>query len=121
MSKPTRIISIVLKVLVALMLVMSGVMKLSHSKDIVDGFTKAGLGDYITLIGVIELIAVVLYLIPKTSRLGFLLVTAYLGGAIVTQMATSQLPFASAIILAVCWISMFLTNKAMFLPVSESR
>jgi hypothetical protein len=121
MSKPARIISIVLKVLVALMFVMSGVMKLTHSKEIVDGFNKGGLGNYIDVIAVIELLSVILYLIPKTSRLGFLLVTAYLGGAIVTQMAGGQLPIPSASILALAWISMFLSNKAMFLPGSESR
>jgi hypothetical protein len=114
MSKTKNIISIILMILPSLMLVMSAVMKLSGAQAVVDGMSKAGLGNYITLIGAIELISVILFLYPKTTRLGFLLLCSYLGGAIVIELASGQFPTA-AVILAIIWISVYLRNKAMFL------
>jgi hypothetical protein len=93
---------------------MSGVMKLTHAEQIVTGLTKVGLGSYITLFGLIELISVALFLYPKTYKIGFLLICSYLGGALSIELSTAQPPTA-AIILAVVWIAVFLKNKAMFL------
>ena len=119
-NKTTRIISLVLMILISLSLVMSGVMKLMGGKQVVEGLTKIGLGNYITLLGIIELVSVALLFIPKTYNLGFLLITAYLGGAISIELASGQVPSAS-IFMAILWVAMFLKNKAMFLeaPVKE--
>jgi hypothetical protein len=40
----------------------------------------------VLVIGVIELVCLVLYLVPQTSVLGALLLTGYLGGAIATHV-----------------------------------
>jgi len=37
-------------------------------------------------IGIIQLICVVLYLVPRTAVLGALLLTGYLGGAVASQL-----------------------------------
>src|SRR5947209_3542667 len=37
-------------------------------------------------IGIIELVCVVLYVIPRTSLLGAILLTGYLGGAVASQL-----------------------------------
>src|SRR6266403_4004410 len=112
MSKTTRIISIVLMVIPSLMLIMSAVMKLAHAQAIVEGFVKSGLGNYITLIGIIELVSVALFLIPKTTKPGFLLLCSYLGGAICIELAGGQPPMA-AIFLVLIWTSVYLRNKSM--------
>jgi hypothetical protein len=54
----------------------------------VAGETLAGLGwpDYSLMIGLFELTFVVLYLIPRTSVLGAILMTALLGGAMATHI-----------------------------------
>ena len=39
----------------------------------------------ITLIGIVELAAIILFLIPRTGVLGTLLLVAYMGGAIATH------------------------------------
>ena len=41
-------------------------------------------------LGVIELICILLYVLPRTSILGAMLLTAYLGGAIAIQLTTSN-------------------------------
>ncbi len=113
-SKTTRIISIVLMLLPSLMLIMSAVMKLTGAKQVVEGLTKAGLGNYIMLIGVIELVSVALFLIPKTTKIGFYLLCSYLCGAIVMELASGQAPSA-AVFLSIIWVAVYMRNKTMFL------
>ncbi|MGZ3903536.1 MAG: DoxX family protein [Bacteroidia bacterium] len=118
MTKATKITAIVLKALPSAMLVMSAIMKLTHAKAIVDGFSKSALINYITLIGIIELVSVILFWIPKTSKVGFLLLCGYLGGAMSIELSGGQFPGAS-VFLAVLWISVYLTNREMFLKTEE--
>ncbi len=113
-NKTTRIIAIVLMAIPSLMLVMSGVIKLMAAPQIVEGLGKMGLASYITLFGIIELIAVALFVYPKTNKIGFLLICCYLGGALSIELASGQKPTAAAL-LVLLWVSVFLTNKAMFL------
>ncbi len=98
----------------SLMLIMSAIMKLIGAEQIVQGLGKAGLGNYIAIFGVLELVSVALFLYPKTYKIGFALLCAYLGGALSIELAGGQPPMA-AIFLTLIWISVFLRNKAIFL------
>lgn len=89
-------------------------MKLSGAKELVDAFTAMGALHLLPVFGTIELVSVILLLIPKTYKIGFLLVTAYLGGALATELLGGQAPVA-AFLLAVLWIGVFLRNKYLFL------
>jgi hypothetical protein len=113
MTKTTRIASIILMALPSIMLVMSAVMKLSHAQQIVEGFSKSALINYIDLIGGIELASVILFWIPKTQKIGFLLLNAYLGGAMSIELAGGQFPGA-AVFLALLWIGIYLKERPMF-------
>lgn len=71
----------------AFLLVASIAPKLVGAQVAYDSFTQLGWRDsYILLIGGIELTGVVLYLIPRTSVLGAILMTGLLGGAIATHL-----------------------------------
>jgi sorbitol-specific phosphotransferase system component IIC len=104
----------------ALMLIMSAVMKLTGAEQVVNGLTKIGLGSYITLFGIIELISVALFLYPKTYKVGFLLICSYLGGALSIELATAQPPMA-AFFLSIIWIAVFLKDKLMFLIPAKAK
>ncbi|MBL7919417.1 MAG: DoxX family protein [Bacteroidia bacterium] len=119
-AKTKRIISIILMIIPSLMLIMSGIMKVTGAEQVVTGLTKAGLGNIITLIGVIELISVALFLYPKTYKIGFLLLCSYLGGAMCIELAGGQPPIA-AVFIATIWMSVFLRDKNMFLHRAESK
>jgi len=87
----------ILSAIPVLMMTMSGVMKLSHSHDVVQGFGQFGFAEsLLTPIGLIELACVVVYLIPRTALLGALLMVGYLGGAVVTHLRAGQGPMALA-------------------------
>ena len=76
----------VLSALAAIFLLFDGVIHILKITPVVEAFAQLGypLGTAVTL-GVIEVISVVLYLIPRTSVLGAVVLTGYLGGAIATQ------------------------------------
>lgn len=112
-NKTTRIISIVLMAIPALMLTMSAIMKLIGAEQVVQGLTKAGLGNYITLFGVIELVSVALFIYPKTHKVGFLLLCSYLGGALSIELAGGQPPMAT-IFLILIWVGVYLKDKTVF-------
>jgi hypothetical protein len=118
MSKAVRITAIILKIIPSAMLILSAVMKLTHAQAVVEGFSKSNLINYLTLIGLIELISVILFWIPKTAKLGFLLLCAYLGGAISIELAGGQFPGA-AVFLALLWVSVLLSDRVMFLKSQE--
>ncbi len=64
-------------------------------------------------IGVILLACTVLYAIPRTSVLGAMLLTAYFGGAVVTNLRTHQVLFNTifpVIFGVVVWAGIYLRN-----------
>ena len=86
-NKKRLITGYVLTTLVALLLAFDTVMKVLRLAPAVQGTTELGYPpESVFVIGVIELVCLVLYLIPRTSVLGALLLTGYLGGAIATHI-----------------------------------
>jgi len=77
----------VMSALPVLMVLMSSGMKLMRLPAVVDGFHRAGIAERLIIpVGVIELICCVVYLIPRTSVLGAILMTGLLGGATITTL-----------------------------------
>jgi hypothetical protein len=66
-----------------LLLLMSGVMKIIENADAVKGFAGWPQG-VVVPIGIVEITCTVIYLVPRTSVLGAILLTGYLGGATAT-------------------------------------
>ena len=63
-----------------------------------------------TPIGIVELLCVVVYLIPRTSVLGAILMTGYFGGAVATHVRVSD-NFAIPLVLGVfVWVGLFLRD-----------
>ncbi len=120
--KTKRIIATILIILPALMLLASAFGKFAAAQPVVDGLTKAGFIPYfpLTALAIVELVATILLLIPKTYKIGFLLVTAYLGGAASIEIAGHSAPVALAL-LTVLWIGVYLRDKNMFLNTPASN
>lgn len=76
--------------LVAAFLLLDGVAKLFKPAPVVEATTQLGYPETaIVPIGIILIVCTVLYLIPKTSVLGAILLTGYLGGAVATHVRVS--------------------------------
>src|SRR5262249_36561254 len=90
-----------LSVLVILFLTMDGVMKLAWLQVVVQAQEKLGYPGSVTFgLGVLLLGCTVLYAIPRTSLLGAILLTGYLGGAIASQLRIGE-PWFSHILFGV--------------------
>jgi hypothetical protein len=77
----------VLTALVAAFLAFDAAMKVLQLAPAMQGTIELGYpAGSVLVIGVIELVCLVLYLIPQTSVLGALALTGYLGGAIATHV-----------------------------------
>jgi hypothetical protein len=86
-AKKRRIAGYVLTAFVALFLTFDTVLKVLRLAPAVQGTTELGYpAGTVLWIGMIELVCLALYLVPRTSVVGALLLTGYLGGAIATHV-----------------------------------
>lgn len=77
----------VLSFLPALFLLVDAVMKFVKPEPVVKGTVELGFSESVIVpLGVVLLISVLLYLYPRTSVLGGILLTGYLGGAVATHV-----------------------------------
>ena len=77
--------------LVTAFLLFDAVIHLLKPAPVVEAFAKLHLPLSLAVdLGVIELLSLVLYVIPRTSILGAVLLTGYLGGAVAIQVTTSN-------------------------------
>jgi hypothetical protein len=104
-TKTRNTINWVLAGLTALIFIGSAAGKFSGSADAVKMATDFGIsaGSF-TFLGVVELIAVILFVIPRTGILGTLLLAAYMGGAIASHLEHNLSIVAPAAISAFVWI-----------------
>lgn len=109
MSPKTRnIIGWVLTILIAGFLLFSASGKFLANEEM--QAMMAGLGltpETAKMIGAIEIISTILFVIPRTGVLGTLLLAAYLGGAIATHVEHPQAgpPTAAIILQCIVWIT----------------
>jgi hypothetical protein len=77
-----------------LFLLFDSVIKLMVIPPVVDSFNQLGYPVSLSrAIGIVELICLVVYLIPRSAVLGAILLTGYLGGAVATHVRVgSPLP-----------------------------
>ena len=87
MVKSTLWTGRIISTLVALFLAFDSIIKLLRLGPAVDATTLLGYpASLVLVIGVVETICLAAYVIPRTSLLGAILLTGYLGGAVASQM-----------------------------------
>lgn len=98
----------VLTALPSLMLCMSGGMKLVKPEML----EKMGYPERLGLVlGIVEIGSTVLYLIPRTTVLGAILLTGYLGGAVATHARVLEMQFLIPLVLGMLvWGGLFLRD-----------
>src|SRR5690606_29156087 len=90
-QKAMNITGWVLTAIIIFLFGMSASMKLIQNEAVLAQAAAVGISPaaYLT-VGIIEIIAVILFAIPRTGVLGALLLVAYMGGAIVTHLEHQQ-------------------------------
>ena len=75
----------------ALLLLVDAAGKLVKPTPVVEATVKLGYPESVIIgLGVVLLISTILYLLPKTSVLGAILLTGYLGGAVATHVRVGE-------------------------------
>jgi hypothetical protein len=105
----------ILTTLSVLFLLMDGGMKLFKPPFVVEATARLGYPDStIVGIGVTLLVCTILYLIPRTAVLGAILLTAYLGGAVASNLRAGTPLFNMVFPMlfgVMAWASLVLRDK----------
>ena len=98
--------------LLACLLAMSAAMKLVGGREVIEGFARMRLPESLRVpLGVLELVCVLVYAFPATSVMGAILLTGYVGGAIVTHLRIGEpVVFQIALGLLV-WLGLYMRES----------
>jgi hypothetical protein len=125
-SARARWVGRVLTSIAVLFLTFDMVGKLLGLREVVEGTTKLGYGPHhVPILGAIQLVCLVLYLIPRTAPLGAVLWTGYLGGAVATHLRLDQPLFTHilfpAYVAALLWGGLYLRDARVRALVGPAR
>ena len=105
----------ILSALPALFLFLDGVFKLIKPRQVLEGTTRLGYSESVILpLGIILIACTVIYVIPRTSVLGAILLTGYLGGAVATHVRFGSDLFSiffPVILGALLWGGLYLRDE----------
>jgi hypothetical protein len=99
----------IISALIVLFMIFDGGIKVMKLAPAVEGTVRLGYPAALVVpIGIAALVSVVLYAIPRTSVLGAILLTGYLGGATATQVRVQDPWFLFPIVIGVLvWAGIF--------------
>ena len=116
---------LVLTVLLALFLLFDSVTKLLSVPDVVTATQQMGFtAGAVPVIGAVLLVCLALYLVPRTSILGAVLLTGYLGGAVCAQLRI-EAPLFSTMLFPIyvgvlVWVALYLRSAPLRALVASS-
>jgi hypothetical protein len=116
----------VISTLLTLMLLLDGVMKLLKPPQVLEACAALGLPEStIAGIGIALVARVVLYAIPATAALGAILLTGYLGGAVMAHVRVEDPPWKIAMPIVfggLVWLGLFLRDQRLraLVPIRRS-
>ena len=101
----------VMGVVPCLLLLMSAAFKFIQGPEFEAGVRQMGWEPKTMFaLGFVELAVVVLYLIPKTSVLGAILLAAYMGGAIATHVRVGDMFIIQILVAVLAWGGLYLRD-----------
>jgi DoxX-like family len=103
----------------ALLIALSGVLKLAGNPQILKGMTKLDVQPYVPL-GAMELAFAALLVAPATFRLRFVLASCYFAGAIATELSHGALTVNPFIPIGLLWIGAFIRDRSIFFEPSRA-
>jgi len=117
-SKGRLWISRTLSGLVILFMLFDGIFKFVPNEYAEKGTAELGFGmHHLPIIGLLSLVSVVLYAIPRTAVLGAVLLTGYFGGAIATHLRLDNPLFSHTLFPVyfglMAWAALWLRSEAL--------
>jgi hypothetical protein len=101
----------IMSALPVLLLLFSGIIKLVNPPSMAEGLKHLGLPEQLMFgIGLVELACTIIYIIPQTAVLGAILLTGYLGGAILTTLRVGDSWIMAALLGVLVWGGLYLRD-----------
>ncbi len=115
-SKKTLWAGRTISTVLVLLLVLDGVMKFFKPKPVVDAFAHLGIPIELDFaIGTLLLLCTLLYAVPATSILGAILLTGYLGGAVMSHLRAGDPLFTHVLfptyLGSLIWLGLYLRDR----------
>jgi hypothetical protein len=106
--KSNKIIYWVLTGLISLVFIGSALGKLTANQESLKMASNFGLDAHMfTMIGIVELVCLILFIIPRTGIIGTMLLAAYMGGAIATHLEHGESILAPCIVQSILFLIAF--------------
>jgi len=95
-----------------LLTLLGAVMKIMKVPAVIEGFASHGLGaNLIVPVGILEVVCVVVYVIPRTAVLGAILMTGLLGAATLTNLRVGDPTYPMPVVLGMMvWGGLYLRD-----------
>ncbi|MGC0364652.1 hypothetical protein ABH922_002636 [Rhodococcus sp. 27YEA15] len=115
-SRVARRIGLALSGLFVLFMLADGISHVLNVQAVKDASAELGLPESLAVTaGIVQLICLVLYVVPRTAVLGAILLTGYLGGAVLANLRAEQSVLSttlSAVYVGVLmWIGLYLRDE----------
>jgi hypothetical protein len=105
-SKTNKIIAWVISGLLTALFLFSASGKFMHPEQMV----QMKLADWRIIIAIGEIVSALLFLVPKTNKLGTILLSSYMGGAIILHMTGGISIVMPSVVLVLVWVTGILRN-----------
>lgn len=112
LSRGRKIAGWVLAGLAGALLIVSAGAKFAGVAAVVESFEAWGLTDMRYVIATGELVSAVLFLVPVTTSAGVLLLSSYMGGAIMAHMSHGEPYLIPSVVLVVIWVAQYLREPS---------
>jgi 4-amino-4-deoxy-L-arabinose transferase-like glycosyltransferase len=113
MSKARMWTGRIVSALPVLMLGFSAIAKLAKADAVIQGMGHYGYPEHlIRVLGTVELLVSLIYAFPRTSFIGAILMTGYLGGATATNVRIGDPSYVMTVLLGVlAWVGLYLRDS----------
>ena len=115
----------VITVLTSLLFIFSAAMKVKGGPELDEGLKHLELLNRVPMVplAILELSCAVAYLIPPTSVLGAILLTGYMGGAILTGWRVGDPVFVQVVLGILVWLGLWLREERLkaLLPIRRPQ
>jgi len=112
-SKTQRVTGYVLSILASIGVLGSGFIKFFPNEEINQVLGRLGLEEHSIAIGLVEVLVVVIYWIPKTVNVGFFIFCSYLGGIIAAEIMLGDIPIPGLVLGAMVYVGTFLRKPSL--------
>jgi hypothetical protein len=112
LKEPRMLVQLLATWIPALLIALSGAMKLSDNPKIVE--TTLGVGRHVRLLGIMEVAFAALFVVPATTKCGFILASCYFAGAIATELSHDALKANPFVPIVLLWVGAFIRDRSIF-------